>query len=93
MAKRDAVPGIGKRLKDARSAAGLGLREAAIAASTYHSTLSTYESEKKMPTVAVLRRLAKAYGVTTCELIPEIEDKPAKGKTIRDIVPSTAPKT
>lgn len=78
MGERDAVPGIGKRLKDARMAKGLSFREAAQLAETSYSNISVYESEKKMPTVAVLRRLARAYGVTTCELIPEIEAKPKR---------------
>jgi transcriptional regulator with XRE-family HTH domain len=49
-------------LRDARRRAGLTLRQLAERADTSHSTLSAYESGRKVPTVATLERILRAAG-------------------------------
>lgn len=49
-------------LRQARSSAGLTLRELGAAAGTSHSTLAAYESGSKTPNVATLQRVLNAAG-------------------------------
>lgn len=49
-------------LRDARSRAGLTLRELAGRADTSHSTLAAYESGSKTPNVCTLDRVLRAAG-------------------------------
>ena len=79
MASRDAIPGIGALLIAARESARLTLRDAGEAAKVSFQNLGMYEREEKTPSVAVLRRIAAAYGVTLNDLVPEPE-KPKKSK-------------
>ena len=51
---------IGQTLLQARTAAGLGLRQTARLAGTSHATLSTYERGKKVPSVATFLRILEA---------------------------------
>ncbi len=53
---------VGATLRDARTAAGLGLRELARRAGTSHATLSQYEHNLKVPSVAVFMRILEASG-------------------------------
>lgn len=58
---------MGNLLRKARENAGLTTRQVKVVA---HSTLTQYELEKKAPGIAVLRRLAAAYGVSIADLVP-----------------------
>jgi transcriptional regulator with XRE-family HTH domain len=63
-------------LRDARRRAGLTLRELADRADTSHSTLSAYESGRKVPTVATLERVLRAAGFALdLELTPRPTDR------------------
>ena len=53
---------IGFTLRQARLAAGLGLRELARRAGTSHATLSQYEHNAKVPSTSVFMRLLEACG-------------------------------
>lgn len=70
MAKRDAVPGLGEKLKAARTAAGVTQVAAAEASGVSRVNISAFESDGKTPTLATLYKLAAAYGVNVCELLP-----------------------
>jgi transcriptional regulator with XRE-family HTH domain len=49
-------------VRTARRRAGLSLRQLARSARTSHSTLSAYESGKKVPSLATLARIVSAAG-------------------------------
>ena len=53
---------VGLTLRQARLAAGLGLRELARRAGTSHATLSQYEHSIKVPSTSVFMRLLEACG-------------------------------
>ena len=68
---RDFVAGVGAKLIAAREAAGMTQVAAAAAAAIGRGNLWQYERDRKAPTLAVLKRLADAYGATVCSLLPE----------------------
>ena len=51
---------IGETLRRARRQAGLSLRDAARRAGTSHATLSTYEKNRKVPSVVTFLRILEA---------------------------------
>lgn len=61
------------------------------------SNLSQYESGSKTPTLALLYRLARAYGVNVCDLLPKHSDTNAGGELghgpIPDANPAVKPET
>lgn len=75
--KRDAVPGLAGKLKAAREAAGLSQQQAAEASGVHNISISQFENDVRTPSVATLYKLAAAYGVDVCDLLP---DRPKKGK-------------
>ncbi len=70
MQKRDAVPGLGDKLKAARTAAGLTQVQAAESSAVSRVNISSFETDAKTPTLATLYKLAAAYGVNVCDLLP-----------------------
>jgi transcriptional regulator with XRE-family HTH domain len=68
--KRDSFPGLGAKLLAARKAKGLTQAEVDELAGVDRTNLSQYESDSKTPTLVVLVKLAKAYGVTVDDLLP-----------------------
>ena len=74
MQKRDAVPGLSEKLKAARVAAGLTQVQAADASGVGRTNITGFESDTKTPTLATLYKLAEAYGVDVCDLLPR-DDK------------------
>jgi transcriptional regulator with XRE-family HTH domain len=65
-----------RALREARRRAGLTLRELADRAETSHSTLSAYESGRKVPTVGTLERILRAAGFALdLELTPRPPDR------------------
>lgn len=75
--KRDYVAGVGAKLAAARDACGMSQVAAAGAAGIGRGNLWQYETDRKAPTLAVLKRLADAYGATVCSLLPEGWEAPA----------------
>jgi transcriptional regulator with XRE-family HTH domain len=68
--KRDAVPGLGEKLKAVRTTAGVTQVAAAEASGVSRVNISSFESDAKTPTLATLYKLAAAYGVNVCDLLP-----------------------
>lgn len=64
---------LGKRLRQARYAAGYSLPEAQAKAGVHESYISKLERQNYNPTIAVLLKLAAAYGTTASELLKGIE--------------------
>ncbi len=64
------VPGLAARLKEFREKAGLTQAEAAERAGMYQPDIVRYEKEQRVPTLAQLYKLAAAYGVHVCDLLP-----------------------
>lgn len=88
MPEREVIPGLAARLKAARDAAGLSQQQAAERAGTYQVTIARFETDKRVPTLGILYKLAEAYGVNICDLLPGgvlPDAAPAKGK------PASAP--
>lgn len=74
---RDFVAGVGAKLVAAREAVGMTQVAAASSANIGRGNLWQYERDRKAPTLPVLKRLADAYGVTVCSLLPEGWELPA----------------
>lgn len=82
MNTRKLVPGLADRLKAARANAGLSQATAGEQAGVHPVSIAKFETDKTVPTLDVLYRLAAAYGVTVCSLLPEgerVSDPPATG--------------
>ena len=73
--KRDVVPGLGAKMREYRTKAGLKATDLTAICGVHQPSLSVYESDARAPTLAVLMRLAKAYGVSVCDFLPA-EDLP-----------------
>ena len=76
--KRDTVPGLAAKLREAREASGLSQVQAGEKAGVHHVSIAMFETEARSPTVRVLYKLAEAYGVSVCDLLPEPPAKPKK---------------
>jgi transcriptional regulator with XRE-family HTH domain len=68
---RDTVPGLAAILRAAREEAGLSQQEAADKSGVHAVSIARFETEVRGPSVATLYKLAAAYGVTVCDLLPE----------------------
>ena len=86
---RDSIAGLAAKLVAARIAVGLTQSAAADAAKLDNGNLSRYESGAKTPTLAVMIRLAAAYGVSVADLLPTSE--PAASASPAGIVPRAGP--
>jgi transcriptional regulator with XRE-family HTH domain len=76
-------------LHRARTRAGLSLRDLARRAGTSHSTLSAYETGRKVPTVETLDRIVRAAGfVADVELEPDVggPDRTARGRELVEVL-------
>jgi transcriptional regulator with XRE-family HTH domain len=73
LSDRDHVPGLAARLKLFREAAGLSQQDAAELSGVHRVSIVRFESDERVPTVATLYKLATAYGVNVCELLPGSE--------------------
>lgn len=62
---------IGQNVKAYRIKRGLNQRELALITELANSTISDIERDTKMPSVKVLRKLAKALHCTTDDLLKE----------------------
>lgn len=76
MGLRDLVPGLAAKLKAAREAAGLTQQVAGERSGVHPVSIAKFEIGTTTPTLRVLYKLAKAYGVDVCDLLPH----PGKGK-------------
>jgi transcriptional regulator with XRE-family HTH domain len=73
----------------ARRRAGLSLRALARRAGTSHSTLSAYETGRKVPTVETLDRILRAAGfVADVDLEPDVggPDRAARGRELVEVL-------
>ena len=76
-------------VRRARTRAGLSLRELARRAGTSHSTLSAYETGRKVPTVETLDRIVRAAGyVAGVDLEPDVggPDRAARGRELVEVL-------
>lgn len=78
--KRDHVPGVADKLRAARAAAGLSQIQAGEASGVHQVQIAKYETDKATPTIAVLLRLAEAYGIDARELLPAPAEEPRRKK-------------
>lgn len=69
-----------RTIRNARSSAGLSLRQLAALAGTSHATISAYETGAKCPTVDTLVRIVRAAGhAIDAELHPRVRDGGRRG--------------
>lgn len=81
VAKRDSVAGLATILVAARAKAGMSQVQASAASTVPRTMISQFEIGAKTPTLATLYKLAAAYGVNVCVLLPGGElPKSPKGK-------------
>lgn len=80
MEKRDEVPGLAEKLKVARKTADMSQAEAGEASGVHPISIAQFETGTRTPTLATLYKLAAAYGVNVCELLPGGEEPAPKGK-------------
>jgi transcriptional regulator with XRE-family HTH domain len=76
-------------IQRARSRSGLSLRELARRAGTSHSTLSAYETGRKIPTVETLDRVVRAAGFAAAvDLEPDVggPDRGARGRELIEVL-------
>ena len=80
MAAKVIVPGLAGRMRAAREAAGMTQVAAAERSGVHRISIMKFETERTVPTLDVLYRLAAAYGVNVCELLPGgvLPDAPAE---------------
>lgn len=78
MPERETVDGLADRLKGAREAAGLSQQAAGERSGVHHISIARFETDKRVPTLAMLYKLAAAYGVTVCSLLPDGETLPGQ---------------
>ena len=57
-------------MKSAREAAGMNILQAAEASGVHRVNIGVFEADTKTPTLATLYKLATAYGVNVCDLLP-----------------------
>jgi transcriptional regulator with XRE-family HTH domain len=72
-----------------RARSGLSLRELARRAGTSHSTLSAYETGRKVPSVETLDRIVRAAGfVADVDLEPDVggPDRGARGRELVEVL-------
>jgi len=62
------------RLKQLREARGLGIRELARGIGCNHSLISLYESQKREPTISILRKISDYFNVSADYLIGKIDE-------------------
>lgn len=70
-------PTVGERIKRLRTVLGWDQRQLAKAAGVGQATVSDAESGKRAPQTAKLQAIARAFGVTTGELLGEVAKVPA----------------
>lgn len=82
----DALASVGPRLRFARSARGMTLRDVSTATGISTSTLSRLESGGRRPTLELLLSLARAYAVPIDELVgaPEVGDPRVHVRPVAD---------
>ena len=65
--------GIGKRIRDARKAAGLTQEELAERMGTSSVAVAQWETGRRNPKMGTVSKLAAALGVDVAELVPELK--------------------
>lgn len=86
---RQSIPGLGEKMKETRTAAGLSQQQAGDVSGVHRISIAKFETGKTVPTLAVLYRLAAAYGVTVCDLLPPgVDEKDVPGEEPADTRPA-----
>lgn len=67
---RKRIPGLAERLKEVRANSGLSQQSAGELAEVHPVSIAKFESGNTVPTLGVLYKLAAAYGVNICDLLP-----------------------
>lgn len=80
MPNRDTVPGLAAKLKAARESAGLTQQEAAERSGVHAVSIARFETEVRCPSLLSLYKIADAYGVTVCDLLPSPPHSKSKRK-------------
>lgn len=70
MSKRDAVDGLAARLVAARAESGLSQSQVSASTGAPQPMISLYERGRRTPTVSMLLKLARAYGINPADLLP-----------------------
>jgi transcriptional regulator with XRE-family HTH domain len=70
MSKKEIVVGLADKLKLVRETAGLSQQNAADKSGVHQVSIARFETDERVPTLATLYRLAEAYGVNICDLMP-----------------------
>jgi transcriptional regulator with XRE-family HTH domain len=70
MPDREVVDGLADKLKTVREAANLSQQQAADKSGVHQVSIARFETNKRVPTLAILYKLATAYGVNVCDLLP-----------------------
>lgn len=70
MPNRDTVPGLSAALLAARKRAGLTQVQVEELTGIYQINISRFENDKATPTIRLLYKLAEAYDVDVCDLLP-----------------------
>jgi transcriptional regulator with XRE-family HTH domain len=81
--RRDTVPGLADKLREAREAAGLTQMKAGERSGVNHANIAKYETGASAPTIATLYRLAEAYG-SAC---PDRDPSTARSTRISQAAP------
>lgn len=84
MPEREVVEGLAARLKAVREAAGLSQTEAGERSGVHHISIARFETDKRVPTLAILYKLAEAYGANVCDLLPGGQPTAATSTTSPD---------
>ena len=92
MPDREVIPGLAKQMATARERAGLSQQEAGEKSGVHHVSIARFETEKRVPTLAALYKLATAYGVTVCDLLPAGHTEAELEAAKRHAKPAAKPK-
>ncbi len=75
---------VGARLNSARQARGLSIRALARLSTVSYTMVSYIENDQREPTVGLVRRLARALGVSPCWLAFGPDGGRVRQNTIND---------
>lgn len=70
VAGTDATPDLGQQIRELRTAVGLTQHELALRSGTSQPAIATIESNRRVPTLPTLTRLAQALGHDLLVVLP-----------------------
>jgi transcriptional regulator with XRE-family HTH domain len=71
MPEREVIAGLPALLRKVRETAGLSQEQAAERAGVSRVSIARFETDARVPTLGVLYKLAEAYAVDVCDLLPK----------------------